>query len=245
MVRKLSVILISGMFFVTYIVKFTHVNYVQNTGGNKRQKSTLNTTENIVQDFENNALRKYENISTRTSENIAPGKIGNSAPHVTHESQSQNNLPSSGDIIQHRIISENIASRTSENIILTVFCTTRKDPQRKRLMPPSIHYMNNFYVSAKYLGLNVIIFYDDLEDEFVNTYTTDRITFHKIPMDETLSINDYRFFIFHDWLNRHDEYKRILIADIADISFWGDPFGYMAQHSEHKLFLSKAWKNLR
>ena len=54
-------------------------------------------------------------------------------------------------------------------------------------------------------------------------------------MYQNLSINDYRFIFFNKGLKVHPN-KRILFADIADVFFWGDPFGYMTQHSEHNLF---------
>ena len=76
------------------------------------------------------------------------------------------------------------------------------------LIPPSIHYMNNFYVSARYLGLNVIIFHDNLTEKIVSKYTTDKISFKKIEMHQTLSINDYKYIIFNEW-SKFNPYKRI------------------------------------
>ena len=58
------------------------------------------------------------------------------------------------------------------NVVLAMFSTSKKDPQRHRRMPPTIDYMVNFYVTVKFLNINAIIFYDNLSSEFVRNYTT-------------------------------------------------------------------------
>ena len=127
--------------------------------------------------------------------------------------------------------------QSSDQVIFTFFSTSKLDPQRNKFMPATFRYMNNFYVSAKMLNLNVIIFHDNLTEKFVHNYTTEKIKFQKITMDKELSINDYRFVVYHDWL-KSKKYTQILIADIADVVFWGNPFDYMDEQKHHKLFVS-------
>ena len=127
--------------------------------------------------------------------------------------------------------------RRLKHVIFTFFSTSKLDPQRNRYMPATFRYMNNFYVSAKMLNLNVIIFYDNLTEEIVHKYATEKIKFQKITMDKELSINDYRFIVYHEWL-KSNNYTKILIADIADVLFWGNPFDYMDENNHHKLFVS-------
>ena len=128
-------------------------------------------------------------------------------------------------------------NRNLKNVILTIFCTSKKDPQRKKFIPPTIKYMNNFYISAKILNLKVIIFHDNLTQKFVQEYATDKIKFKRITMHHKLSINDYRFLIFHDYL-KSNYFSKILMVDISDVIFWGNPFDYMDEQFNHKLFVA-------
>ena len=75
----------------------------------------------------------------------------------------------------------------SRNVVLAIFSTSQKNPQRHRRMPSTIDYTINFYVTVKFLNINAIIFYDNLSSEFVRNYTTSKIQFRRITMDPHLS----------------------------------------------------------
>ena len=124
-----------------------------------------------------------------------------------------------------------------DNIVLTIFSTTKQDPQRNYKMDPTYDYMKNFYVSVKWLNINVIIFHDNLTQTFIRKYTTNKINFKKITMSKQLSINDYRFLIYDNWL-KVQVYKKILFVDIADVFFWRNPFEYMRNKVNFSLFIS-------
>ena len=111
-------------------------------------------------------------------------------------------------------------------------------------MPSTIDYMINFYVTVKFLNMNAIIFYDNLSSEFVRNYTTSKIQFKQIIMDPHLSINDYRFLVYNDWL-KYNNYKYVLMVDLADVFFWKDPFVYMEKKAMHTLFVSRDLGTLR
>ena len=146
-------------------------------------------------------------------------------------------------LLQYDILNSTISdqltlnNKSLKNVVLTIFSTTKKDPQRNKQMPSTINYMANFYMSVKLLNINTIIFYDNLSSEFVSNYTTNNIKFQWISMDPKLSINDYRFLVYNDWL-KCNKYKFILMVDLADVFFWKDPFEYMEEKTAHSLFIS-------
>ena len=131
-----------------------------------------------------------------------------------------------------------VSNDHSRNVVLTMFSTSKKDPQRHRRMPSTIDYMVNFYVTVKFLNINAIIFYDNLSSQFVRNYATSKIQFKRITMDPHLSINDYRFLVYSDWL-KYNRYKYVLMVDLADVFFWKDPFVYMEKKAMHSLFVSR------
>ena len=138
-------------------------------------------------------------------------------------------------IYSHDLSNRSKYDTNFENVVFTVFCTTQKDPQRYRRMPSSFEYMNNFYVSVNWLDINVIIFYDNLTQQFIKNHETNRIKFKKIKIINSLSINDFRFIIYNEWLE-NKQYKKVLFVDIADVFFWTNPFNYMDRHNFHGVF---------
>ena len=131
-----------------------------------------------------------------------------------------------------------------QDIILTSFFTSVKDQQRNVHMPAIIDYMYNFYISAKYHNLNVLIFHDNLTNHFVQNYTTNHVKFNKVePWNDTMSTNDKRFVLYYDRVLKHQP-KKVLLLDIADIIFWGNPFEYLNTSSEDNIFLSPDYANL-
>ena len=78
----------------------------------------------------------------------------------------------------------------STDIVVGIFGTKQKDPQINKKMSSTMEYINNYYVSVKSLNLNAIIFHDNLTDQFVNKYTTHKITFWKVANEKCKSINN-------------------------------------------------------
>ena len=134
-------------------------------------------------------------------------------------------------------------NQQNKDTIFTTFFTLKKDPRRDKYMPNTFDYMDHFYISVKFLKLNVIIFYDNLTIQFIHKYQTNEIRFTKVQNNSTRSGNDYRFYIYKNWLETHF-YERILMVDIRDVFFWEDPFEYMKKHNKYKLFLSQDRKNI-
>jgi hypothetical protein len=74
--------------------------------------------------------------------------------------------------------------------------------------------------------MKLVLFHDNLSDEFINRYTNDNVTFIQINDNKygLTSMNDIRFCIFHDYLLQHPEIKRVIISDAADVVFQRNMF---------------------
>lgn len=131
-------------------------------------------------------------------------------------------------LIENRTI-ENINDeywKTYENVVLTCYMTSKKDPQRNIYQNNNNYeYIKPWYESMKERKLHGIIFYDLLSDEFVNTYQTDKIIFKKCKIGQ-YSINDERFIIYYKYLLKN-KYKYVLMTDISDVIINRDPFVLM------------------
>jgi hypothetical protein len=71
-----------------------------------------------------------------------------------------------------------------------------------RVSNNEINYIKPWYDSVNNLQLNGFVFHDNLSDEFVEQYTTNKIKFIKVG-DFEYSNNDYRFFCFRDFLKEN------------------------------------------
>lgn len=133
-------------------------------------------------------------------------------------------------------------SAVDVDIVLTSWYLTQPDAQyaeKTHIVPSNtFHYMRNFYQSAKFLKLHVIIFHDSLPQDFVKKYQTSRIHFKKTdgPPDD-ISPQDWRFFQYHKYLQDY-RFRSILFADLSDVFFFHNPFYYM-QRSEKALFIQR------
>jgi len=86
--------------------------------------------------------------------------------------------------------------------------------------------MKPLYESCYDLNLHLIIFYDNLSNEFVKTYTKKNIIFRKTKLTSNLSINDERFIIYYEYL-LDNPYQNIFTSDISDVYLIKNPFHLM------------------
>ncbi len=125
--------------------------------------------------------------------------------------------------------------------VLTTYFTSKKDPQRgdfkdnnadSRVCP--------FIPSAEKHGLNVIIFNDALSEQFKDKWGSNLIEFCNIPLEEvsgsSYSVNDLRYFIWKDYIESNSEIEEILLVDLFDVEFWGNPFELIEQMPDIKIF---------
>lgn len=123
-------------------------------------------------------------------------------------------------------------------VVLTSFFTGQLDPQRKKQVPSDISYMKNFMLSLSAVGLRAVVFHDNLDSTIARSLTK-QIELVQVPLKDDSTINDYRFFAMFEWLQGKN-FDFVLLADISDVVFFGNPLSYMKSRSSggFRLFLS-------
>tara|TARA_Y100001933_G_scaffold103236_1_gene104031 strand:+ start:2849 stop:3841 length:993 start_codon:yes stop_codon:yes gene_type:complete len=123
-----------------------------------------------------------------------------------------------------------------DNVILTCYFTSKLDPQRKiKIQDNYFKYIKFWYKSLLNHNLHGIIFYDNLSQEFIKQYQTDKIIFIKSSLGK-LSINDERFIIWYKYLLRNP-YKYVLMTDVSDVQINKNPFDFISKFSKDKIFI--------
>lgn len=90
-----------------------------------------------------------------------------------------------------------------------------------RVLQNDIKYIEPWYNSVKSLGLNGRVFYDNLSEDFINTYQTDLIKFIKVKTSQ-YSNNDWRFFVYRDYF-RENIFSSIFLTDGSDVTVTKNP----------------------
>ena len=113
-----------------------------------------------------------------------------------------------------------------KDVVLTVYCNTKTDPQRGKFVDGnSYDYISPWYRTMKDKDLHGVIFYDNLSEEFIEKYQTDKIRFLKCTIGK-LSINDERYFIYYNFLLKN-KYEYVLLSDVSDVEINKNPFDFM------------------
>ena len=114
--------------------------------------------------------------------------------------------------------------RCDECAILSTYFTWKRDPQRGRHQPcNSLAYMRAWYESVRSLELCAFVFHDGLSGKFVRRYETHSIRFIAIPRWYAHSTNDYRFFVYREFLRKYKA-RYVFMTDISDVRVVRDPF---------------------
>ena len=123
---------------------------------------------------------------------------------------------------------ENFQVNNPKNVIMTTYFCNKKDPQRLSKAPCNdFKYIKPWYTSVKKLGLNGIIFHDGLSENFIRKYETNKIKFIYKKTHQVFSLNDYRYFIYLDYINEHPEIENIFMTDGNDVTVVNDPFTFI------------------
>lgn len=109
--------------------------------------------------------------------------------------------------------------------------------QDGRVIQNDIKYIEPWYNSVNKLGLNGIVFYDNLTEEFVQKYQTDKINFIKVN-PSIYSNNDWRFFVYRDYFETH-EYDSVFLTDGSDVTVVNDPSLIIKEFDNINIFVCK------
>lgn len=133
------------------------------------------------------------------------------------------------------------------DLLITCYFSSRKDPmahstsrQKKNGHVKNNHFklIKKYYTSVKAAKLNCIIFHDNLNNEFIEKHTTDKIKFIKwdISKYKHHSINDIRFYVYHEYLTQELEkgtkYNKICLTDCFDVVIVKSPFDVMTDETK-------------
>lgn len=137
----------------------------------------------------------------------------------------------------------------SNSVILTSYFSIKEHPndpndncvigraENGKVIQNDIKYIHPWYESINRLGLNGVVFYDNLTDEFVKTYETDCVKFLKVDVSE-YSNNDWRFFVYRNFLQKNS-YDSVFLTDGSDVSVVKDPHRIVMDYPETNLFVCK------
>jgi hypothetical protein len=106
-----------------------------------------------------------------------------------------------------------------------------------RVLQNDIKYIKPWYESINDLKLNGIVFYDNLDQDFINTYRTNNVNFIKVN-PSYYSNNDWRFFVYRDYLSDH-KYDSVFLTDGSDVSVVTDPDKIIEDYPYIDLFVCK------
>lgn len=83
--------------------------------------------------------------------------------------------------------------------------------------------MDSWYSSVKRQGLHALVFHDGLPDSLLSTFDADVVRFAKVPSVYPFSTNDFRFFVYNDFLQA-STLNQIYFTDISDVVIPRNPF---------------------
>lgn len=90
-----------------------------------------------------------------------------------------------------------------------------------RVTQNSIKYIEPWYYSIRDLNIEGRVFYDNLSEEFVEKYQTDKIRFIEVQTSE-YSNNDWRFFCYKQFLEEN-KFDYVFLSDSSDVKVVKDP----------------------
>jgi hypothetical protein len=108
--------------------------------------------------------------------------------------------------------------------VLTSYFTSCSDPQGKAtIKPDEFELLKPWADSIQKHGLTGVIFHDELSDEFINRHENRHLRFVRVPPSPSLSLNDYRFLVWRDWLSVNPV-DAVFFSDLFDVVVNRDPF---------------------
>ena len=132
--------------------------------------------------------------------------------------------------------------------ILTTYLSSKQHPQAGdpdlkgmaqdgRVQQNSLDYIKGWYDSVKALGIEGRVFYDNLDKEFVEKYTTLNIKFIKVEISD-YSYNDWRYFCFRNYLEEN-KFDQVFLTDASDVTVVKNPAALFDEFPQTNYFLCK------
>ncbi|UCS91992.1 hypothetical protein KZP23_14820 [Echinicola marina] len=133
-----------------------------------------------------------------------------------------------------------------ELIVLSTYFSSKQDPVRGGFQKENdFEYIQHWYESVKEHGLKAVVFYDQLSEAFLETYQTQHIRFVKCQLGK-MSLNDERFFVFYEFVQKLPDNCFVLTTDINDVIINKNPLPFFMSNPE-RLNIGRGnrrvWKN--
>ncbi len=117
-----------------------------------------------------------------------------------------------------------------KNAVMSTYFTTVINPQYNvQFSSNSFRFMNRWLMSSNRLGIHAVIFHDSLSDDYIERVKEnfDNVVFHKVTNLHGRTPNDYRYYLYYNYLQKHPEISNVIMSDIRDVMFLNDPFEIM------------------
>ena len=106
-----------------------------------------------------------------------------------------------------------------------------------RVLQNNFDYIKNWYDSIIALNLEARVFYDNLSDDFVQEYATEKVKFIYSPPSD-YSNNDWRFFVYHKYLQLN-KFDSVFLTDGSDVSVVQEPSNILKEQPDIDYFICK------
>ena len=132
----------------------------------------------------------------------------------------------------------------ASGIVITVMMTQKPDPQRGAPITDGfMEYISPWWTTLQKVGLTGVILHDGLPVDFIDSATTEGISFHKCETGD-LPILHQRHFAVRDYLATIDA-EHVLVTDVSDVAFKRSPFEIFEQYSDDvRLFVGSETKTI-
>ena len=131
----------------------------------------------------------------------------------------QKRLPDRKVMVVRRVV------KPRRQVILSAYFITKKDPQRGCFVArDDFGKIRGWYESVCSLGLSGVIFHDGLSDKFVSDYGNDYVRFVRYKLRTDRSVNDERFYCWHEYLLGDLGVDDVYLTDLFDVRFVRNPF---------------------
>jgi hypothetical protein len=106
-----------------------------------------------------------------------------------------------------------------------------------RVLQNDFKYIQPWYESISLLGLDARVFYDNLSDDFINKYTTDKIKFIKVKNSDYSNL-DWRWFCYRNFLEEN-KFDSVFLTDGSDVTVVKDPSCILKEFPDFDFFICK------
>jgi hypothetical protein len=136
-----------------------------------------------------------------------------------------------------------------DSVILTSYFSVKKHPNDPndswvigreadgRVSQNDFKYIEPWYNSINKLGLEGRIFYDNLSDEFVQKYSTDKIKFVRVETSQYSNL-DWRWFCYRNYLEEN-KFDNVFLTDGSDVAVVKNPSKIILDYNDIDLFVCK------